>query len=462
MSPHVSATQLYPSTTTPPSYAPTSCDGDWHPTHGDTDFRNIPTSSPRSHSQSTPRSEHLVSTTPTSFSFHRVDPSTLRSVKAGKKPAFIGTHSFDVLRSDPSTFSLEHIASSKTLQSRGPNATKLASPNGIANGSAPAFRVILPTAMSDSARTDNTITRLDTIDSRPNSFLGASTERQQSIINSFDPTSVVSFTFSDGSTVTKMTIDDEIRSRFREVGSRGATFRVEGRGKKHQCPQCPKRFNRPSSLRIHVNTHTGARPFQCPYPNCGREFNVNSNMRRHYRNHGMAATAEVHPPRHNSGRRPRGYPRPHPGHPSTTVFHISGGQSPRTTLSAASFTDDDFDMDQISDDGEDSTFDDQDEQDDADEEEAEEEEEEEEDCETRTTHCSLVPFTTSTEHGRNHSYLYPQSRAHTPSSSLARYSESSSSVPQRLGRIVYSPSSPVYMQSCKDTKVSTTLRPAFR
>lgn len=25
----------------------------------------------------------------------------------------------------------------------------------------------------------------------------------------------------------------------------------------HQCPQCPKRFNRPSSLRIHVNTHTG-------------------------------------------------------------------------------------------------------------------------------------------------------------------------------------------------------------
>jgi len=84
----------------------------------------------------------------------------------------------------------------------------------------------------------------------------------------------------------------------------------QGSGKKHVCPTCFKRFNRPSSLRIHVNTHTGATrewtfpslssllrmsysyflssyklAFRCPWPNCGREFNVNSNMRRHYRNH---------------------------------------------------------------------------------------------------------------------------------------------------------------------------------
>ncbi|KAF8644327.1 hypothetical protein AX16_008535 [Volvariella volvacea WC 439] len=59
-----------------------------------------------------------------------------------------------------------------------------------------------------------------------------------------------------------------------------------GTGKKHICPTCSKKFNRPSSLKIHVNTHTGATPFRCPWPNCGREFNVNSNMRRHYRNHG--------------------------------------------------------------------------------------------------------------------------------------------------------------------------------
>ncbi|KAK0468846.1 hypothetical protein IW261DRAFT_1012034 [Armillaria novae-zelandiae] len=68
--------------------------------------------------------------------------------------------------------------------------------------------------------------------------------------------------------------------------------------KKHICTVCHKRFNRPSSLRIHVNTHTGATPFQCPFPGCGRGFNVNSNMRRHYRNHtnpGAAGTGPKYP-----------------------------------------------------------------------------------------------------------------------------------------------------------------------
>jgi hypothetical protein len=30
-------------------------------------------------------------------------------------------------------------------------------------------------------------------------------------------------------------------------------------GKRHTCPHCQKRFNRPSSLKIHLNTHTGAK-----------------------------------------------------------------------------------------------------------------------------------------------------------------------------------------------------------
>ncbi|KAH9949156.1 hypothetical protein B0H21DRAFT_155793 [Amylocystis lapponica] len=63
--------------------------------------------------------------------------------------------------------------------------------------------------------------------------------------------------------------------------------------KRHRCPHCSKRFNRPSSLNIHVNTHTGAKPFVCRFPGCNRKFNVNSNMRRHYRNHLAARRRDV-------------------------------------------------------------------------------------------------------------------------------------------------------------------------
>ncbi|KAJ7617755.1 hypothetical protein FB45DRAFT_756095 [Roridomyces roridus] len=68
---------------------------------------------------------------------------------------------------------------------------------------------------------------------------------------------------------------------------------TEDGGKKHLCTTCGKRFNRPSSLRIHGNTHTGATPFRCPHAGCGRAFNVQSNMRRHYRNHAINQTSSA-------------------------------------------------------------------------------------------------------------------------------------------------------------------------
>ncbi|KAH8987589.1 hypothetical protein EDB92DRAFT_2014805 [Lactarius akahatsu] len=98
-------------------------------------------------------------------------------------------------------------------------------------------------------------------------------------------------------------------------------------GRRHACPHCAKRFNRPSSLAIHVNTHTGDKrklisggfhltrsltfpsrlqAFKCPFPNCGREFNVNSNMRRHYRKHLTATTPQA--PRPGSFYSPQGSP----------------------------------------------------------------------------------------------------------------------------------------------------------
>ncbi|KAG6845306.1 hypothetical protein H0H87_011156 [Tephrocybe sp. NHM501043] len=54
---------------------------------------------------------------------------------------------------------------------------------------------------------------------------------------------------------------------------------------KYECSYCGKAFNRPSSLKIHLNSHTGAKPFVCPVESCGRSFSVLSNMRRHARVH---------------------------------------------------------------------------------------------------------------------------------------------------------------------------------
>ncbi|KAI8984762.1 hypothetical protein BDF20DRAFT_793473, partial [Mycotypha africana] len=50
---------------------------------------------------------------------------------------------------------------------------------------------------------------------------------------------------------------------------------------KYKCPYCLKGFSRPSSVRIHIYSHTGERPFECPYDGCFRKFSVQSNMRRH-------------------------------------------------------------------------------------------------------------------------------------------------------------------------------------
>ncbi|KAJ6499118.1 hypothetical protein C8R45DRAFT_1093375 [Mycena sanguinolenta] len=80
---------------------------------------------------------------------------------------------------------------------------------------------------------------------------------------------------------------------------------------KYECDYCGKGFSRPSSLRIHLNSHTGEKPFVCPVDGCGRSFSVLSNMRRHARVH----TTPIMPP--GSGASPLANPS-HPTYNATT------------------------------------------------------------------------------------------------------------------------------------------------
>ncbi|KAG9006008.1 hypothetical protein FRB93_009109 [Tulasnella sp. JGI-2019a] len=73
-----------------------------------------------------------------------------------------------------------------------------------------------------------------------------------------------------------------------EVQPPSGSSGMGGERHKYECPYCQKGFNRPSSLRIHVNTHTGEKPFECSVPGCERRFSVMSNMRRHARTHDQA------------------------------------------------------------------------------------------------------------------------------------------------------------------------------
>ncbi|SAL96533.1 hypothetical protein [Absidia glauca] len=67
--------------------------------------------------------------------------------------------------------------------------------------------------------------------------------------------------------------------------------------RKYICHQCNKSFSRPSSLRTHIFSHTGEKPFACPYQHCDRTFSVQSNMRRHIRVHYSASLAQ---PKHHT------------------------------------------------------------------------------------------------------------------------------------------------------------------
>lgn len=51
--------------------------------------------------------------------------------------------------------------------------------------------------------------------------------------------------------------------------------------KKHKCPLCLARFQRPEHVKRHLKSHSNDKPFQCDFPNCDRRFNRKDNLKAH-------------------------------------------------------------------------------------------------------------------------------------------------------------------------------------
>ena len=65
-------------------------------------------------------------------------------------------------------------------------------------------------------------------------------------------------------------------------GTAGVSFhkvRAHNIGGKYPCPMCGKNFNAPGTMRDHMNSHTGEKPYECDH--CNQRFSDKSNRRNH-------------------------------------------------------------------------------------------------------------------------------------------------------------------------------------
>ncbi|EIW67117.1 hypothetical protein M231_03751 [Tremella mesenterica] len=118
---------------------------------------------------------------------------------------------------------------------------------------------------------------------------------------------------------------DDVPRSARKV--RMSSREAELKAKKHVCPVCDKRFNRPSSLQTHMSVHTGAKPYVCKRQDCGRRFSVSSNLRRHERTHEQRSRTS-HDPSHT----------PHTPHTSLDYTHPNQQPPPQSQPQTQSHT----------------------------------------------------------------------------------------------------------------------------
>ncbi len=57
--------------------------------------------------------------------------------------------------------------------------------------------------------------------------------------------------------------------------------------KPFKCEFCAKFFSLDFNLRTHLRTHTGEKPYQCPFPGCFKRFTQSSNLTAHEKTHSL-------------------------------------------------------------------------------------------------------------------------------------------------------------------------------
>lgn len=171
-------------------------------------------------------------------------------------------YSYDLLRSDPTAGSLKHIASNEHGPLfRGhtrhvPLNIKVPHPSP-----APQNHIPQPSTRSRLPRSDSS---RQPYFNDPAYRVTTSRSRDTSVEYPYPPPSAEPFVHDVEQYCDDDMDSDEYHDRRaasmddRRAAVSNTTSTLDTMGRKHVCPTCFKRFNRPSSLRIHVNTHTGA------------------------------------------------------------------------------------------------------------------------------------------------------------------------------------------------------------